>query len=73
MADNKRTIKIWAAINKNGFLVLTTDKPNKNMKSGKWEGNYYINSIIYNMVKDLFSKTDFNWQSDAQYFEFVIS
>lgn len=73
MADNKKTIKVWAAVNKNGFLVLTTDKPTKNMKSGKWEGNYYVNSTIYNMVKDLFSKANFNWQNEAEYFEFGIS
>ena len=69
---DKKSIKVWAATNKNGFLVITTDKPKKNEKTGKWEGTYYNNSIIYNMVKDLFDKAHMNWQCEPEYFEFGI-
>lgn len=69
---DKKTIKVWAARNKNGFLVLTSNKPKKNESAGRWEGTYYINSRVYNVIKDLFDKANMNWQNEPEYFEFSI-
>ena len=64
------TIKCWAAINRNGFICLFTDKPQRNKEIGKWEGKLYVNSVVYKMIKDLFDKASFSWEEDAEYFEF---
>ena len=62
--------KCWAAVNKNGFVSLFTDKPTRNEETGRWEGKLYINSAAYKAIKDLFEKVSFGWNRDAEYFEF---
>ena len=63
-------IKCWAAVNKNGFIVLFTNQPKRNIDSGQWEGELYVNSIVYKAIKDLFEKVNFSWEKEAEYFEF---
>ena len=66
------SIKCWAAVNKNGFISLFTDQPQRNTDTGKWEGNLYLNSVIYKMIVDLFEKANFSWMNDPEYFEFGV-
>jgi hypothetical protein len=63
-------LKCWAAVNKNGFLVLFTEQPKRNEKTCKWEGNLYVNSVLYKTIKELFDKVNFNWEKEPEYFEF---
>jgi hypothetical protein len=72
MEDTKKSIKCWACINKNGFLVLFTQEPKRNVETGKWEGEFYLNSVIYKIIKDLFENTVRTWENDAEYFEFAL-
>lgn len=72
MEDTKKSIKCWAGINKNGFLVLFTQEPKRNVETGKWEGEFYLNSVIYKIIKDLFENTVRTWENDAEYFEFAL-
>lgn len=62
--------KCWAAVNKSGFVVLFTDEPKRNEETGKWEGNLYVNSVVYAAIKDIFEKASWNWEKEAEYFEF---
>lgn len=64
------TNKCWAAVNKNGFLVLFTEQPKRNAETGKWEGPMYVNSVLYKAIKEIFDKVKFNWEKEAEYFEF---
>jgi hypothetical protein len=67
--DNKN-IKFWASVNKNGFLVLFTEQPKRNLNTGKWIGKYYCNSAIYKIIRELFDRASFNWEKEPEYFEF---
>lgn len=66
------TIKTWAGVNKNGFLMLFTKEPKRNTETNKWEGEPYVNSVIYKMLTNLVEKAGMNWDNDAEYFEFEI-
>ena len=67
---NKQSIKCWAAINKNGFLVLFENEPKRNEVVGKWEGKLYVNSLVYNALKDLVERANLSWNNEPEYFEF---
>lgn len=68
--ENNKSLKCWAAVNKNGFLSLFIEQPKRNSEKGKWEGNLYINSVAYKAIKELFDKVSFNWEKEPEYFEF---
>lgn len=67
------TIKTWAAVDKNGFLSLFTSEPKRNNETCKWEGEKYVNSVIYKMLVNLVENAGMNWDNDAEYFEFEIN
>ena len=66
------TIKTWAAVNKNGFLLLFTNEPTRNDNTGKWEGELYVNSAIHKMLGPLVEQANMSWENDPEYFEFEI-
>ena len=64
---NKKTIQIWFAVNKNGFVGLYAEEPKRNSKIGKWESLYpFINSIIYKEISELVEKTKINWEHEPE-------
>lgn len=63
--------KCWIAVNKNGFICTFTDQPIRNEETGKWNGNYYVDSIIYKIIKDLVIKSKMNWNNEPEFFEFT--
>ena len=66
----KHTVKAWVYVNKNGFIGMSLDEPKKDLKNGKWKVKYpYVNSLLYNSVKQIVEKTNMNWQSEAEFFE----
>lgn len=56
---------VWVAVNKNGFVVMfLNDEPIKNENTGKWEGNYYANSLLYKDIINLVEKSNITWDCD---------
>lgn len=66
----KKSRKCWVGVNKNGFICTFVNQPKRNVELGKWEGEYYVDSLIYKIVKDLVNKSNFSWNNDPEYFEF---
>lgn len=64
------TQQIWAAVNKDGFIMLFTGEPVRDDESGKWIGKYpYINSNVYPQFCDLIKKSKMSWKSEPEMFE----
>lgn len=64
---NNKTIQIWFAINKSGFVGLYLDEPKRNDKTGKWESQFpFINSKVNKEVCDLIEKIKMNWESEPE-------
>lgn len=62
--------KFWLYMNKNGFIGMSFDKPERNEKTGKWISKYpYCNSIMYAQIVDMISKSQFSWQNEPEYIE----
>ncbi len=70
MNNDINSIGVWCGVNKNGTLMLFTEKPVKDENKGKWIGKQYVNIKIYNMIKDLFTKANYSWNNEAEYIEF---
>lgn len=67
---NKKTIKVWAGINKDRSLSLHSVEPKRNDKAGIWESNApYLNSVLYNELSAMFEKTELNFNTPCQFFE----
>ena len=67
---SKKTIGIWFGVNRNGFLYMSSEKPTKNEKAGKWESQMpFCASAIYSQIKQLADKIDMSWNSDLEYME----
>lgn len=57
---------IWIAVNKNGVIVMfIDDEPIKNEKTGKWEGKYFVNSLLYKDICELVKKSNITWDCEA--------
>ena len=64
---NKKTIKVWAGINKDRSLSLHSIEPKRNDKAGIWESNApYLNSVLYNELSAYFIEMDTNQKTDIQ-------
>lgn len=67
---NKIAAKFWVFVNKNGFVGLSIDKPERDEELGKWVAKYpYCNSIMYAQVLDMLAKAEFGWKNDPEYIE----
>lgn len=65
--NNKKTITIWFAVNKNGFIGLYSNEPTRNNETGKWESKYpFVNSIIYQNIKNMIESSNFDWNQEPQ-------
>ncbi len=68
MEDKIKNIGIWFSVNKNGFLNLSIDEPKRNEKTKKWELKFpYLNSVVYEEIKDLVEKAKIGWDHEAEY------
>ena len=60
-------MNVWFSVNKNGFINISKDEPRRNNELGKWEYYFpYINSIIYEQIKNLVEKVNFSWKNDYE-------
>lgn len=60
-------IKIWIGISKNNKIQIFSKIP----KRGKecWLGDFYVNSIIYNSIKDMIKNSTLSWRDEPEYLE----
>ncbi len=66
----KNKIGVWFTKSKDGTLLLFVDEPKKD--NGKWVGNYYVNSLIYNNLANMLKKSSYSFNDEAQYIEFQL-
>ena len=70
-AFNQKTIQVWFAVNKNGFIGMFLDKPTKNEITGKWDSNHcFVNSLVYPQICSLVEKAGMNWDSEPEVVSF---
>ena len=66
----KKSITVWAGINRNGKLSLHTIEPSRNNNLGTWVSNSpFLNSVIYDNLSKTLEKTPMNWQSPSEVFQ----
>lgn len=65
----KNEISIWIAVQPNGNPYMFTEEPTK--IDGKWVGNYYVNSAIYEQVKMLVKQSQMTKDTEPQPITFV--
>lgn len=62
--------KCWIAVNKSGFINMFVNEPKRNEETGKWEGEFYLDSVIYKMIAEVVKTANMNWDDDPEYFDF---
>lgn len=56
---------VWVAVNKNGFIsMFLGEEPKRNIETGKWEGIFYVNSLLYKDIIKLVEKSNITWACD---------
>ena len=66
----KKTVKVWAGVNKDGKLSLHAEQPVKNEETGRWESKLpFVNSVMYKELSAMFAKTEINFDCPCQFFE----
>ena len=63
------TRKCWVAVNKNGFICMFVNEPTRNLELGKWEGEIYLDSLIYKTISSVIC-AKMTWENEAEFFEF---
>lgn len=70
MDDKKYTVKIWAAVNGDGFIGLYNAEPTRNTVTRKWESKFpYCNQLVYNQFSAMLKKAGMTWEYEPEYFE----
>lgn len=69
----KKTVLIWIAVNKNGKLTMHATEPSRDEDLGIWISDMpFVNSVLYDNLSKMISKTPMNWESDPQPFQFNV-
>lgn len=66
----KKNVSIWVAVAKDGHLMLFTNKPTRTNTS--WKGNHYVNSVLYENVKNLMGGSNMTFESEPEAIIFTI-
>ena len=70
METKKYTVKIWAAVNGDGYIGLYNEEPIRNAQTRKWECKFpYCNQTVYNQFSALVRKAGMTWEHEPEYFE----
>lgn len=65
-----KTVKAWVYVNKDGYIGMSLDTPQRDEPSGKWIVKMpYCNTTLYDAIKSTVEKTNMNWQSEPEFFE----
>lgn len=63
----KKSVTVWFAVNKGGFVGMYAEEPTRNEETGKWDSKFpFVNSIVYDQIVTLVEKSGFNWESEPQ-------
>lgn len=62
-----KPIKVWIAITKDGKLQMFSNVPKRGKES--WIGNFYVNSLIYENIKDMINNSSLSWASEPEFLE----
>lgn len=68
MSDKTSKIGVWFAKHKNGSLLLFVNEPKR--EGDGWVGNFYVNSVIHENLKNMLNGSSFSWKDEPQYIEF---
>ena len=69
----KKSIKVWAGVNKNGKLSLHGEQPVRDEDRGIWVSKLpFVNSVLYNQVATMFEKANITWTNDCEFLEFQL-
>ena len=61
----KKSIKVWAGVNKNGKLSLHGEQPIRDEDRGIWVSKLpFVNSVLYDQVATMFEKANITWTND---------
>lgn len=67
---SKISAKFWLYVNKDGFVGMSIDQPQRDEELGKWVVKYpYCNSIMYAQILEMISKAQFGWNNEPEYIE----
>lgn len=67
----QKTIQVWFAVNKNGFVGMFLDEPTRNENTGKWDSDhYFVNSLIYPQICEIVEKAKMTWEAEPQVISF---
>ena len=70
----KKSIKVWAGVNKNGKLSLHGEQPVRDEGRGIWVSKLpFVNSVLYDQVATMFEKANITWTNDCEFLEFQLS
>ena len=70
MEKQKYTVKVWAAVNADGYIGFCNEETTRNEQTRKWECKFpYCNQIVYNQFSSLVRKAGMTWQHEPEYFE----
>lgn len=62
-----KTMTVWFAVNKNGYVSMYAKEPQRNEKTGKWDCNLpFINSLVYNQICQLVEKSGMDWTKEPE-------
>ena len=70
---NRKSIKVWVGVNKNGKLSMHAEQPIRDDARGIWVSKLpFINSVLYLQIKDMFEKAKISWVNDCEFLEFQL-
>ena len=70
----KKSIKVWAGVNKNGKLSLHGEQPVRDEDRGIWVSKLpFVNSVLYDQVATMFEKANITWTNDCEFLEFQLA
>ena len=69
----KKSIKVWAGVNKNGKLSMHSEQPVRDEERGIWVSKLpFVNSVLYAQVSTMFEKANITWTNDCEFLEFQL-
>ena len=69
----KKSIKVWAGVNKNGKLSLHAEQPVRDEVRGIWSSKLpFVNSVLYTQIAKMFEKSNITWTNDCEFLEFQL-
>ena len=68
MDGKVNTIDIWISVNKNGFINMSLDEPQRNDSIKKWIYHKpFINICVYKEVTNLVEHSKLNWEHEPEF------